>query len=172
MIRYVFKEGPLPLKNGKDADPQAIGEALAAITEAHGGHLKDEDVHEAARDASHPMHKHLEWDDAVAGKAYRLEQIRRIVRLIRIEDSEADYAEPPRAFLSVADKGGVSYRSLKEVVSSAHLQRLVLDQAERDLFAFERRYKEFTDICDIVEQARVKVIDKRDSLPVQAGAAA
>ena len=75
----------------------------------------------------------------------------------RIEDDSSQ----PRAFLSVADKGGVSYRSLDEVLSSPDLQSIVLKRAETDLLAFENRYRALEDICVLIREARERVAAKR-----------
>ena len=160
MIRYAFKDGVLPIKNVKAADPQSIGESMAAAAEAAGGHLREEALHEAAKDPSHAMHQHLEWDDTVAGKLYRFTQIRQIIRLVAVADDESNEA-PARAFYSIADKGGTSYRTLNDVMTSVHLQEILLAGAERDLKAFEARYRDLTDICDIVRDAREKVAKRR-----------
>ena len=159
-IRYTFREGPLPLKNAKVADPQTIGEALADIAAKKGGHLTPHATVDAARDPRHALHPHFEWNDEVAAEAYRLDQARSIIRMIRIEDTGRD--EDPPAFLSISEgKAGTSYRTYKDVIDSVALQEAVLRAAERDLKAFENRYRALNDICDIVREARKKVAERR-----------
>jgi hypothetical protein len=165
-MRYVFKaigDNDLPLiKNAKSADAQTIGDALAKIAEENGGRLTPRLAVAAARDESNPLHPCFEWDDAVAAEAYRLSQARAVIRLIRIEsDGEEDGAP---AFLSVADGAGISYRSLAAVSSSRELQLSILRAAERDLAAWERRYRELSDICKVVRQARETVARRRRDL--------
>ena len=155
MISYTFKDGPVTIKNAKKADPQKIGVALAKIAEQQKGRLTPPAVVEAARDQRHPLHKHFEWDDQVAAEAYRLDQARVLIRSVRIVGE--DDAEPAPAFLSVADKGGTSYRTFAEVMDSADLQNTVLAAAERDLAAFERRYRALADICEVIRYAREKI---------------
>lgn len=114
MISYIFKDGPVTIKNARKADPQKIGTALAKIAEQQKGRLTPPAVVDAARDNRHPLHRFFEWDDALAAEGYRLEQARTLIRSVRIirEDDE----EPAPAFLSIADKGGTSYRALQEVM--------------------------------------------------------
>lgn len=157
MIKYVFKEAPLAIKNADKADAQVIGEALAKLSDKSGGHLTPAAVVEAAANKRSPLHRHFEWDDAVAAQSWRLDQARHLVRVIRVEEGD----ETPRAFLSISDKGGVSYRTLGEVRSSSALQLLVLKQAERDLEAFERRYRDLTEVCEAVSIARERVATRR-----------
>lgn len=159
-IRYAFKEGPLPIKNAKDADPQRIGEALAEIAAAADGHLTPQAAVAAARNPANALHPYFEWDDAVAAEQYRVDQARHLIRLIRIEDDTRE--NDPPAFLSVNEgRAGVSYRTLGDVMNSVTLQDAVLKAAERDLEAFETRYRSLEDICDIVKTARERIRDRR-----------
>lgn len=160
MISYTFRDGPVTIKNARKADPQKIGNALAKIAEQQKGRLTPPAVVEAARDSRHALHKFFEWDDAIAAESFRLEQARTLIRSVRlIGDSDI---EPAPAFLSVADKGGTSYRTYAEVMDSADLQNAVLAAAERDLAAFERRYRSLVDICEIISDARAKVVARRN----------
>lgn len=164
MLKYTFREdGPLAIKNAKIANAQVIGEALHAISEKADGQLKPHAVVEAARDRKHPLHKHFEWDDKIAADAYRLDQARAIIRVIRIEDDEAAEG-PARAFVSITDRGGTSYRQAEEIKNSADLQVVVLRQAERDLAAFERRYRDLKELCAAIFEARQKIAARLDKL--------
>lgn len=167
MVRYVFKDGPVILKNAEKANPQKIGEALAKLTQQHSGRLEPEFVVSAAKDTKSPLHPHFEWNDKVAAHAYRMDQARAIISLIRVD--EGDGKPPKPAYLSVADNG-VSYRSVKEVETSRDLQLIVLRQAERDLRAFENRYHMLADICETVRTAREGIERKRAEIETRAAA--
>ena len=157
MIKYIFRDDePLRIKAAGKADAQTIGEALATITKENQGRLTPKDVVDAARSGNHPLHQHFEWDDSAAAEAYRLDQARSVIRVVRVVDDEGSDGTS-RAFLSINDKSGVAYRSITEVKSSADLQSALLRQAERDLDAFQRRYRELTDVCEFVAKAREKV---------------
>lgn len=168
MIRYVFKDDPVAFKGAKNADPQKIGEELARLATNAGGDLTPKAVVEAARDPKNLLHPHFEWDDAIAADRYRQDQAREIIRCIRVEDDETE--QPERAFLSVAGKGGTSYRTLQDVRSSIDLQKAVLSAAERDLDAFERRYRDMIDVCDLVRSARERVKARRNKIETRAAA--
>lgn len=157
MIRYVFRDSPVCLKNAAKADPQAIGEALAKVAAANAQRLEPEAVIETARNAKSPLHKHFDWDDKTAAHAHRLTQARALIRLIRVQDENAGGNVP--AFVSIADNG-TSYRPMAEVKSSAALQALVLRQAERDLEAFQRRYRDLVEVCRLVGMASAVVREK------------
>lgn len=161
MIRYVFKEDePIRIKAAAKADPQVIGEALAVVAEQQGGRLTPKMVVDAARSSNNPLHRHFEWDDATAADAYRMDQARNLIRIVRVDEPDADEPQP-RAFLSVSDDSGIAYRSLDAVRKSEDFQQALLKAAERDLEAFERRYRQMADICEIVRTAREKVRRRR-----------
>ena len=158
MIKYIFRE-PLTIKAGDQANPQKIGEALAKLAELANGELKPKIVVEAARSTQSVLHKHFEWDDRIAAEAHRLSQARDIIQCIRVEDEEAAQGHAP-AFISIADKSGTSYRTINEVKNSEHLQGIILESAERELLAFEKRYRDLNDICAKVKEARMLVTNK------------
>lgn len=164
-IRYVFAS-VLAIKNAKDADPQRIGEALVTIAAAAEGHLTPQATVAAARDPRSPLHPHFEWDDKLAAEAYRLDQARHLIRLIRVSDETREF-DPP-AFLSVSEgKAGTSYRTMGAVLNSVTLQDAVLKAAERDLLAFEARYQRLEDICAVVKEAREKIAARRGTAPTE-----
>ena len=167
--KYVFRDGPITIKAAAKADPQKIGEELSKITAASGGKLTPQAVVLAARNTRSALHRHFEWDDARAAAAHRLSQAREIIAIIRVVDREADTGRR-QVFLSVAEKGGVSYRTVEEVRGSVDLQRIVLNQADRDLVAWQKRYAEIVDAVGHVEQARAVVQRRREELETRAAA--
>jgi hypothetical protein len=170
MIKYVFREDePLRIKAAEKADPQAIGEALEKIAAGNDGNLTPRQVVDAARNQRHVLHRHFEWDDAVAAESFRLEQARNLIRIVRVEDVETQEGST-RAFLSIGGKAGRSYHPVAEVKRSADLQAAVLQQADRDLEAFQRRYRELVDVCKVVRQAQEKLRGKRARLESRAAA--
>ena len=153
-LRYVFRE-PTIFHNNKDADPDVIGQELTRIKDANNGRLTPQAVVEEARNRRNPLHRHFEWNDKTAAEAYRLDQARSLIRIVQIEDTDRD-VPPRRAFVSVNDDGK-SYRGIAEVLSSQSLQLAVLVSAERELRAFEARYNELLDICELVRDARSRL---------------
>jgi hypothetical protein len=164
MVKYVFDtEMPAAIKAAKDANPQAIGEAIAKVKSAT-TNPKDLAAHvlEAAKNRRNPLHKHFEWDDAVAGHKYRLEQARSIIRLIRVEPTNEN-DRPTRAFISVKDSKGVAYRDLGEIKRSADLQISLLKQARADLESFRERYAMFRDLFPEVDTALSRIDARIDA---------
>jgi hypothetical protein len=158
MTRYAFdRSAPERVR----ADPQLIGEALDAIRVQTGGQLHPQDVVADARDPKSALHQHFEWNDAKAAEGFRMDQARALIRSIRVID-DADIARP--AFLSIRSDDGVGYRTFQEVVSNVDLRERLLAQAERDLDAWTRRYRELRDIVELVQPAR-RELRRRASKP-------
>lgn len=160
MIHYAFKEDAVRVfKDADEADPQVLGEAISAINDAHGGHATIRQIEEAViADEGNPLRKHLTWDDKVAGAKWRRHEIRSIIRTVEVV---GEAGEPNRrAFYSVPEPSGRSYRPLHQLVANEDYQVAVLQQAKRDLDAFRRRYVELTEICEFVDLASAK-IEKR-----------
>lgn len=154
MIRYEFKDDrPLGFRNTDKADPQIIGEALDGIAVAHGGRLKPEDVVAAAAERKSKLNRFFTWDDAEAGKMWRLEEARSLIRSVEIVDVDAPNDQRKRAWLSIADTHGRSYQAVQQIEADPRLQALVLAQAIKDLRAWQRRYRDLRDICALVEVA-------------------
>lgn len=161
MIRYVFKEDePIRIKAAAKANPQVIGEALQAIADRNGNRLTPKAVVEAASDETSPLHPHFEWNDTAAADKYRRSQAQDLVRIV-CHDEPGEKEPKPRAFLSVQDEGGIAYRPLDTVRKSEPFQEALLASAERDLEAFQKRYRSLADICEIVQTARDRIKRRR-----------
>ena len=161
MIRYVFdKEKVLPIKGKDKANPQKIGEELARLSAKTKGRLTPKAIVEAAKDSRNILHRHFDWEDKTAAQKWRISQAQDLVRAIHTENADTE-SGVARAFLSINDKDGTSYRALDEVLSSADLQSKVLAAAERDLLTFEQRYRNLTDICDLIREARHQITLRR-----------
>lgn len=159
MIKYVFREKPVAIPNAAKASPQVIGEALAKISERNNGQLKPDAVwKEAKASPRHPLHKFFTWDVQKAAEAHWRDQARTLIRCVDIVSD--GNKEPAPAFLSIADRSGVSYRTTDAVLNSHDLQVAVLKAAQRDLEAFEKRYRRLEDICDIVRDAKGRLADR------------
>jgi hypothetical protein len=159
-MRFSFRETPVRIKNAKDVDANVIGHALNRIAEENGGRLTPRAGVDAARKRTNPIHRHLEWDDRVAAEGYRRDQISELIRIIVRDDPDDDDVPARRYFHSIHDADGTAYRTVDEILKSRDLQLALLQQAEKDLQSWERRYAELADICDLVRSARTKLRKK------------
>jgi hypothetical protein len=157
---YQFKEDAiLTFPNAKDADPNEIGAALDKIAAENDGKLSPQQVVERAHVRSHPLHQHFTWNDTAAADKWRLEEARSIIRSIVAVRPDVDGEEqaPVRKWVSADDRNGVRYHSVESVVQSSDLQHAVIRRASRDLLAWENRYQELVDICELVRAARSRL---------------
>ena len=170
MTRYTFTDGPV-FVNRKTADPQKIGEALekARKETPDGGDMRLTAL-EHARKRGHALHRHLEWDDAVAGHKWRLHQISLLICAIRVEDEESGEQKP--AFISVTPSDGRRhFATPTEIVGSLEMQLAMLKAAERDLQQWQQRYRTLSDLCEGIEATRRKIAERRAAYEERASAA-
>ena len=126
---------------------------LVALTDSE-GFIKPRTVVEWAREnKDSEVYKHLEWDDAKAAEAHRIDQARRLI-VIHVRSEEGE-----RATISLVQdrnsNGG--YRHMGAVMSNAQLRLMALRQALRELRRFEQRYRHLQELGRIFEEtARVE----------------
>jgi hypothetical protein len=121
------------------------------------GYLSPETVVRAARtagtDAEKLLRDRLEWDDAVAGEAYRRQQAHELIRSVRVvyKDASPDGPEQSvRAFQAVRRERGFVYEPSEEVAADPFTRRLVLADMEREWRALHARYSAFEEFAAIV----------------------
>ena len=183
MPHYVFRDGPVTLTKAKEADPQALGEAMEGPSRqierkiAAGEKLNEADalarlIHaEAARQGKgHPFHKHLEWNDKRGAYLHRLSQIAAIIRIIRVVDTTGEQ-RPAFVNVKAADGDTQAYRPVDVVIGNLDLQIATLRRAEADLQAFRRRYQMLADICEAAADLERRVRERREKLMSEAPAA-
>ena len=128
---------------------------LLEIRKQYDGVLSKKAVVDTARDPGHPLHSRFEWDDAVAGEAYRLHQAGELIRSVRLVYREADESGPARsvrAFVAAASGDGHVFDPAEEVRDDPFRRQLVLQAMEREWKALYRRYQEFQEFLDMVRE--------------------
>jgi len=130
----------------------SLRDQLQAVYDEH-GRLTPAAVVDTARPEDHPLHARFEWDNAVAGEAYRLEQARRLIRSVRVIYREADEKEAARtvrAYHSVRDEQGTAYKPTDEIVESEFLTKIILQDMQREWLQLQRRYGHFAEFIAMV----------------------
>lgn len=130
-------------------------ELKAILTEIHESvGLTPEHVVDAARDAQHPLHHRFEWSDVEAGRSYRLEQARDLIRTVKIRYAESDTeVKEVRAFVASrtgADPHKPVYRPTDEVMADPFARQLLLQEARREALTFQRKYAHLEEYAEIV----------------------
>lgn len=134
----------------------SLREALEAIY-ARRGELTPALVVDEARanrsNAGRFLRSRLEWDDKVAGEAYRREQAAELIRSVKVtyrEATETEVARQVRGFHSVRTPDGMTYKPLMDVVEDEFSRQLVLADMQREWKALHRRYSHFEEFVRLV----------------------
>lgn len=105
-------------------------------------------VVKAAKSPKSPLHSEFEWDDTVAGPAYRLVQAGHLIRRHKVRFMVGDEPITIRRWISTPDSDGQrSYTPAEEVAADEFTSALVRQEMERDWKALKRRWahwQEFT----------------------------
>lgn len=128
----------------------SLREQLQDIYEEN-GRLTPALVVETARPADHPLHHRFEWDDAIAGEAWRLDQAQRLIRSVKIVRVRPDSTHATaRAFLSVQDSSGFAYSPTEEVLADPLLAKMALADMEREWRQFKARWEHMIEFRKLV----------------------
>jgi len=119
---------------------ELVRQELEIIRTENGGFLRPADVVNYARSEDTALHEMFEWDNTKAAERYRLAQARSVIRVCVIVNENT--SEKIRAFVSLSSdrqaKNG--YRAMAEVIDDEILKETMLNDALRDLQAFQRKY--------------------------------
>lgn len=129
-----------------------LRDQLLAVREQH-GRLTPSIVVEDAAEPTHPLHSCFEWDDVVAGHAWRLEQARSLIQSVNVVYKEAGGKAGPRsvrAFQSVSGPDGRTYEPSDEVASDPLMRQMVLQDMEREWKTLKKRYEHFAEFSTMV----------------------
>lgn len=132
----------------------SLRDQMQAVYDQH-GRLTPTLVVDTARDPSHPLHSRFEWDDSVAGEAWRRHQAHELIRSVKVTYAEADDTSPEkkvRAFHAVRTEAGHVYEPAEKVAADPFLSQLVLRDMEREWQQLKRRYQEFEEFWRMVRQ--------------------
>lgn len=111
-----------------------------------------QDVVEAAKSKSSPLHSYFDWDPRRAMASYLQQQaeglIGRYTTVIPTEDGRKIRTRA-HVSLSIDRQSGGGYRSIIEVLSSKELKEQLLADAFNDLAAFKERYKKLRELSEV-----------------------
>lgn len=128
-----------------------IIQELEKIANKNGGILQPEKVVEEARNSRSPLHSRFTWDDSKAASEYRLEQARRLIRVV-VNVMPNGGTEPERIWVSLRqdqqEEGG-GYRTLVSVLSDKQLRQQLLEEALSDMEYFEQKYSHLKELAEV-----------------------
>lgn len=134
---------------------------LKKLAEKHGGFLTADEVVDAARPKTSPLHSRFQWDNTKAAEEYRRWQARHLLRVL--VSCEIKDEEPVNVFVSLSPdrkKGGGGYRTLTSVLSDEEYRVQLLIDALSELELFRKKYirlKELAEIFSAEKRIRKRV---------------
>jgi len=116
------------------------------------GELTPRVVLEEARDKTHPLHERFEWDNAVAGEAFRLDQAHRLITSVKITFKKGNQDRTVRAFHAVRgdSPSAFVYEPVEKVATDDFLTTLVRREMERDWKQLKARYAHFDEFVQMI----------------------
>jgi hypothetical protein len=121
-----------------DDDDQVRSELLAIQAASPDGLLHTEEALQWAQDHPHSaLHRRLEWNNARAGHAWRMHQMRAIIRLHVVSET----GEPELINLSIDRTNGGGYRDRSQVERDRSLMEVVERDAWRELTHLREKYR-------------------------------
>lgn len=130
----------------------SLREQLEAIYVAHQA-LTPALLVDLARDQAHPLHDRFEWDNRIAGEAWRREQAHKLISSVRVAYRPDDKPQDTvRAFHAVRTEDGVGYHPAEKVAHDPFLARLVLADMEREWKQLRSRYETFTEFWQMINR--------------------
>lgn len=136
----------------------SIRDLLNAVYDQNGGVLTPANVVAAATPKKHPLHNRFEWDNGVAGHAWRCEQARQLIKSVNVVRVPArnpdDDVEPVRYWQTIRSTktGEHVFEKAAVVVKSEKLTAQVLLQMEADWQALRLRYSKFKEFAVMVRR--------------------
>lgn len=149
-----------------DSKNDDIRRELEHIRFLRDGILRAEDVVEFARNERTALHSEFEWDDSEAAQQFRLEQARRVIRLVVTVVPKVGSDRPVQMYVSLTSdraKPGGGYRPFVDVMSDEDRRDELLRQALNEFKRVRSKYEALRELRPIF-----KAIDK---VEVQATAA-
>ena len=129
---------------------QKMLDELEAIRAKHGGVLKPERVVAHAKNPKSALHARFTWDDTEAAHQWRLEEARYLIRVC--VNVLPNTNEPVQAYVSLVDDRGTNgYRALVDVMGDANLRGKFLEQARIEATAFQKKYRQITELVPVFE---------------------
>lgn len=142
---------------------EAIHEELMRLNDA--GRLTPTNAVDAARDPNNPMHGEFEWDDAIAGEKYRLQQARELIGSFQITQVVMKTEHRVQEFVRDPRKSGdeQGYRRITEIKTDEQMRREFMQQELEIARGHVRRTQDFAAVLGYAKQV-ARVETQLDSL--------
>ena len=135
-----------------EAKKQKIHERLQAL--AAGGRLTPDAVVADAKKRTSPLHGAFEWDDAVAGHKYRIEQARSLIQSHHVYIERRSHVIPVPEYIRdpEAENGEQGYRSTAELKTDRERSMEALVSETKRAAAYLERVQRLAIALDLEDE--------------------
>lgn len=126
------------------ADANKCAQEIVSIGES----TNAQQIVDFARDENTELHKCFEWDDKVAGEAYRRDQARWVVRHLVIKEQEPPKDKPEIRFFFKPSKAE-GYKQTQLIVRNEDEYSSLLTQALKELGWFRAKYGRLVELEEL-----------------------
>jgi len=116
-----------------------VAQHVRSAAKARGGTITPEQLVKDASRAKHPLHGHFEWDDAEAGRRFRIMQARVLISSCMLRFETSSGVQIVREFVNV-EHGSSKFVSTEVVQTDADHKKLLIKRAHSELLSFKKRY--------------------------------
>jgi len=153
------------------AEVRPIAKELRVIAKRNGGILKAEDVVEAARPKSSPLHSRFNWNDSEAAHQFRLEQARKLIQVTVSYIKVGDQNRAFRVWCSVPsdrrEEGG-GYREVSAVLRNSAMREELIAAALNEMRHFEEKYRSLKELTGVMTEIRRVLAEQEKDEPAVA----
>jgi hypothetical protein len=130
-------------------------EELKRIAKEHRGILRPATVVKEAEPEDSPLHGCFCWDDTKAAHEFRLEQARKLIRVVLFIEPNSNTEQQTYVSLSTDRKlRGGGYRLLSHVMTDKDKRMQLLADALAELNAFKLKYANLKELAGVFEAIR------------------
>jgi hypothetical protein len=119
------------------------------------GVLDGELLHDEFAQEDHPLHNYLEWDDAKAARAHRVDQINGMVRKVKYQWWVDDRPKRVRRFISQKYTGNIErlngYTRIEDVVRNPLQTKIMLRELKKKLRELQDRYGDLEEFTEMIQ---------------------
>ena len=141
--KYSYKAG---FHIDKRFEAQVVGEMCEELSNTIG--LTPKTLLDANRNEDAPLHDYFEWRDDVAAEKYREQKAGYIIRSIIVVEEEKPEV---RAYVPVIVSGKNEFKHVETVIKSVDLTQQMLENAKKELFAFQVKYNNLREYVELAE---------------------
>ena len=130
--------------------------------EGRRGAVRADEVHDEVAQLEHPLHGRYEWDDSVAGRKYRLQQINDDIRSYMTVTVSPRTGEPVtiRKFVALKECGrpGTGYISTEVALRDPESRAYMLTEFKRQAEQLRGKYQHMVEFAAVISETFADVL--------------